>query len=294
MWNLRNRAPSINRPVGCFRRETRSSLAVGNTPAYLMRLCFDRLGLDSAAPALETMMKPGSPDFTFYLFALQRAPLFVGLDKSLLADLISLCHSEEWKKEEVIHREITREHFFLIVSGRVTLSRRNPENGREIVVFLLEDGDAFDVITLLDGRAHDAKIAVMEDTRVLSVPIPTARHWVQTHPAFNSNFLPYLGSHMRRLENLAADLALHDTVTRLANLILKHTSGDGSSEFPGNESLQLINDLSHEALSKMIGSVRIVVNRHLQKWKEEGIVDVQRKQIAVRDLEALREYCSKE
>jgi len=49
----------------------------------------------------------------------------------------------------------------------------------------------------------------------------------------------------------------------------------------------LINDLSHESLAEMIGSVRVVVNRQLQHWKQEGIVDAHRGYLMVEKLNEL-------
>jgi hypothetical protein len=72
--------------------------------------------------------------------------------------------------------------------------------------------------------------------------------------------LPYLGKPIRTLEELASDLSLHDTATRLAKLILRHV--DHENQPP---ELKLINDVSNKELASMIGSVRVVVNRHLTK-----------------------------
>lgn len=86
---------------------------------------------------------------------------------------------------------------------------------------------------------------------------------------------------MRALEELATDLSLHDTLTRLARLILRHTNPEHSQE------LQLIHDLSDAELAKMIGTVRTVVNRHLQHFKKEGIVETHRNHLGVKDLHGL-------
>ena len=63
--------------------------------------------------------------------------------------------------------------------------------------------------------------------------------------------------------------------------IFLHTNPEHSHE------LQLIHDLSDEELVKMIGSVRSVVNRHMQNFKKEGIVETHRNHLAVKDLHGL-------
>jgi len=76
---------------------------------------------------------------------------------------------------------------------------------------------------------------------------------------------------MHLLENSATDLALYDTITRLARLILRYVD-DKSSQQEQEYSVKLINDLSYEALAQMIGSVRKVVNLNIQELKNRGLL----------------------
>jgi hypothetical protein len=55
----------------------------------------------------------------------------------------------------------------------------------------------------------------------------------------------------------------------------------------------LVNTLSDEAMARMIGSVRVVVNRHLQDFIKMDMISTTRGELVVRDLEKLREYCGK-
>ena len=80
-----------------------------------------------------------------------------------------------------------------------------------------------------------------------------------------------------------ADLALHDTEVRLARLILRYVDESQREHVEP----RLINDLSNESLAEMIGSVRVVVNRQLQHWKQAGIVDAHRGYLMVEKLNEL-------
>ena len=88
---------------------------------------------------------------------------------------------------------------------------------------------------------------------------------------------------MRNLADLAGDLALHDTETRLAHLIMRHID----NKDPNHRHLTLINDLSHEVLAEMIGSVRAVVNRQLQHWRKQGIISLDHGHIHIKQLQTL-------
>ncbi len=177
------------------------------------------------------------------------------------------------------------DRFYVVTKGRVELVRTDYSTGRELTVFLLHPGDAFDVITLLDGKAHDITPMALDQVDLLSVPLVTVREWIEAHPSFNRQFLPYLGHQMRALEELATNLAFHDTITRLGKLITHHLLPNHLPAFDGMHPIRLISDISHEALARMIGSVRVVVSRHIQQWKEEGVVSAGRKKLVIQELE---------
>jgi len=115
---------------------------------------------------------------------------------------------------------------------------------------------------------------------------------IDQHPEFNRNFLPYLGEQMRKLEDLSTDLALYDTMTRLARLILRHIVPHHSQSADDKRSLKLIHDLHDESLARLVGSVRQVVNRHLQHWRKQGILYKQNVHTEVRELEMLQQYAN--
>lgn len=177
--------------------------------------------------------------------------------------------------------EDTLRYFYFIIRGKIKISQLNLETLKEQTIHLLTRGDMFDVVTLLDGNSHEYTSTVLEDSEVIQVPIHHIRDLIDTNPAFNRYFFPYLGKQMRRMEDLAVDLSLYDVYHRLLRLFARNVDGEDEN------SLALINDLSHEELAALVGSVRKVVNRNLQQLKREGVIDIARKQIILTDLEKI-------
>ncbi len=229
-------------------------------------------------------MNPESAFFNESIQCLKRSSLFSELADATIIDMVSRCRRETWKRRCQLPMEETWKRFHILLSGRVRLSRSNPENGRMITLFLLGPGDPFCIFSLLDGEPHDVMLETLDDVTLLSLPMEEARQWLDEHPEFNRNLLPYIGEQMCSLAGLASDLALHDTETRLARLLLRHVD---SGEQAQHVTPRLINDLSHESLAEMIGSVRVVVNRQLQHWKQEGIVDAHRGHLEIDALQEL-------
>jgi CRP/FNR family transcriptional regulator, cyclic AMP receptor protein len=220
---------------------------------------------------------------------LSQSPLFSALEETALGDMLEIFqYQTRLKGETVISPQKASDHFYLIISGRAKVSVYNPDSGREHILFLIGAGDGFDVISLLDGEWHEAVATALDDMEVLTTSVKQARRWIEQHPQFNRAFLPYLGKQLHELASQASDLSLHDTEARLSRLVLRNLVGDQSV----NE-VQLINDLSQETLASMIGSVRVVITRHLQKWKQQKVISGKRGNWSILNLQALLDKAEK-
>jgi len=228
-------------------------------------------------------MRTDSPFYSRSFDVLRQSPLFAELQSSTIQDMLLHFHRETWMKNSpAMTSSQTLDHCYVLVSGRIKVSQINPDTGRVLTIFLLGPGDIFNIICLLDYQEHEVVVTAVDDLEVLSAPLDTVRAWVEQHPEFNRSLFPYLGRQIRALEELASDLTLHDTWTRLTKLILRNVDQDQ----PRNR-LKLIYDLSHEELANMIGSVRAVVNRHMLNLKKEGILETSRKHVEVKNLHSL-------
>lgn len=214
---------------------------------------------------------------------ISQSGLFKDLDQKLLDKIMAGMNHETWlRKRSVPAREIC-DRVHVIIAGRLQVMQINPETGRMVTLFLMAPGDSFDMLQLLTGNPCEGVMLARDDLDLLTLPMDEMRKLISAHPEINRSFLPYLGQQMRSLADLAGDLALHDTETRLAHLIMRHID----DKDPHHSHLTLINDLSHEVLAEMIGSVRAVVNRQLQHWREQGIVNLDHGHIEVKQLHAL-------
>ncbi len=174
------------------------------------------------------------------------------------------------------------DYFYIILSGKVKIYHMNLNNGKEQTLYLLGRGDMYDTVTLLDGKPHEVMSEVLEDGEVLRVPIAKAREWIYRYPVFGEIVLKYVASQMRQVEELAADLTLLDTRERLIKLIVNNLK---KSKQRG---IDLLANLSHAEIAKLIGTVRHVVDRHIKQLKNDGLIESGRKKIALKDMERLQ------
>ena len=219
----------------------------------------------------------------------KQANIFADLPEKLIEDFEQEFQLNEWHKGDYINCDILTKRFFVLIEGNLEIKQSNPDTGREATLDMLYAGDCFDLMVLFDDQPHEVIISPLTTVKLLSVKLSTMRHWLWTYPEFNQQFMPYLAKKMREKEQQASSLVLHDVTTRLSRIILEHInkikfySGTVEEEHQHH----LVNGLNDETLARMTGSVRQVINKQLQHWKKQDIIDKKRNQLIIKDLEAL-------
>ncbi|MBF0264697.1 MAG: Crp/Fnr family transcriptional regulator [Gammaproteobacteria bacterium] len=219
----------------------------------------------------------------------KQSPFFSILPESLIQEFAQHFHLEIWNKGDYINPNKLMTEFYFLQDGQLEIKRTNPDTGREVTLDMLEKGDSFDVMTLLDGKPHDVILSPITRLQLVSIPMEMMRRWIWTYPELNQKFLPYLAKKMRQQEERTSSFVLHDMTTRLSRLILKHIHK--IQTYAGNKEDEqknhLMNGYSDDLLARMVGSVRQVVNKQLQFWHSQGIINKKRNQIIINDLDTL-------
>jgi CRP/FNR family cyclic AMP-dependent transcriptional regulator len=215
----------------------------------------------------------------------QASPLFSGIDRNTLKEMTGILVRETWPKGCDIQGTLDPiQRFRIIVRGRVKITRSNSDNGREVTLWLQGPGDAFDIINLLDDEAHPICAWGLDEVETLAAPVSIFREWLAQSVQFRTVMNRYIARQLSALTELTTDIALHDTMTRMAHLLLRHF---GENRQRGTRQLNLIRDLPQEEIASLIGSVRVVVSRLLAQLKKLAIVELRPGAIRVLDLERL-------
>ena len=185
------------------------------------------------------------------------------------------------KHEVLFDCDDALDYFYIFLDGKVKLSQINFTNGKEQTIYLMSRGDMYDTVTLLDGRVHEVLVEILEEGSALRVPIGKAREWMYDYPEFGEIILKYVATQLRKVEELATDLTLFDTQERLIKLILRSIEGRD------NENKNILDGLSHTEIANLIGTVRHVVDRHIKKLKEEGVLEDERRKVSLKSREKL-------
>lgn len=225
-------------------------------------------------------MNQDSSHFIRYLESLKDSMIFGSLPGSELRKFLGSMKPEKWPAGTFKNSSEVSFALHFIVMGKIKAFQINPNTGREHTIFILTSGSLFDIIYFLDRRPHDVYWEVLEDLELLSYPMEDMKRWLSEYPILNHTILRYLGHKMRQFEDTTADISLHNTLVRLAHLLLKHINEE-------SHQLEVINNLSNDEIASLIGTTRAVVNRHIQVLKKCGAIRVSRKHIDIKDIEVL-------
>lgn len=173
--------------------------------------------------------------------------------------------------------------FYYLRKGSVRIFRTSAD-GREQSFRLATAGDTFGEVPVFDGGPNPATVEALERCEVLLVPTETFRRVVQEHPEVAMTLLNHFARRIRGFTELVGQLSLQTVQSRLARYLYQLAREEGT---PTNEGIVVKRDLTVQDLASLVGSVREVVGRTLRTFQEDGIIEMRRKEIVVRDLRLL-------
>lgn len=191
------------------------------------------------------------------------------------------------KGENPLASTDTLEYFYFVMSGKIKIYDIDFESSKEQTLYMLSYGDMFDVVSLLDGKPNQYISEVLEDTHLIQLPLRDVKEIILNDEKFRQYFYAYVASQLKSMEELAVSLSFYDVYQRVIQLFTRFTE-----TVNGKSKLKVINNLRHEDIASMVGSVRKVVSRSLQQLKKDGIIEISRKNIHIKNFQKLLDKLS--
>jgi len=214
---------------------------------------------------------------------LQRSPLFRGLSSPALVRIAELAVQRSFRSGELVFSQgDPGDALYAVVTGKIRISAGAPD-GREIFLNIMEPGDTFGEIALLDGGTRTASATATVPSELVSIRREHFLGLLEREPRVALEQLRLCGERLRWTSGLLEDAALLDAPARLAKRLLSLGQLHGQRSRDG-----LMVRISQEDLANFLGVSRQVVNQHLQGWKSRGWVDLGRGVLTVRDEAAIK------
>lgn len=210
---------------------------------------------------------------------LRAVPLLSQLRESDLELLARLLVPRDFPRNGVVRfGQDPCDTFYLVMEGRVKVMLI-AEDGREVVLSLVEQGDFFGEMTLLDDEPYAASVIAMEPSKLLVLRRDDFRRCIRELPDMSFGLLRAMAGRLLEADHKIGGLMLLDVTGRVALFLLELESRQGEEH--------VRNLPTHQVIAQMVGSSRETVSRTIGALTSRGVIQVGDGGLRILDREAL-------
>jgi CRP/FNR family cyclic AMP-dependent transcriptional regulator len=172
----------------------------------------------------------------------------------------------------------TGEVLFLLKKGRVQLYRLSPE-GKKLVVATLGPGAIFGEMSMVGQGMHNTFAEAAEDCLLCVMSHTDVENLILSKPKVALRFIEAIGKRLTEAEVRLEEATFKSIPARLASLLLRLAEDSGP----------VVEGYTHQDLAEMLGTYRETTTQTLNEFKAQGLVEIGRKRIDIKDPEGLQE-----
>ncbi len=170
-----------------------------------------------------------------------------------------------------------------VLRGTVKMSSVSPE-GKEIVFNIMNSGECFGEIALLDGEERSADAVAMTDCELLVLSRRDFMPILEKRADLCMILLRVLCQRLRQTSEQVEDVLFRHLESRLAKKLLHLAESASLHGVPGS-SVEL--HVSQRELGNIAGGSRESVNKILQSWHKADLMSLGKGSIVIRDIAAI-------
>ena len=183
------------------------------------------------------------------------------------------------RKSQVVHRHgDSCVGLIFVRKGRLAFSILS-EEGREITVFRIEKGESciLSAACVLQSLEFESHITAEVNSEIAILPAPTLSQLMNSNPDVERLVYKQAGIQYSGVLRTMQQIIFLSLEKRLATFLLEESQRRQSPSFSA----------THEQIARHISSAREAVARMLKSFSEDGLVELKRGAITLRDTEGL-------
>jgi CRP/FNR family transcriptional regulator len=161
----------------------------------------------------------------------------------------------------------------LMISGAIKISREN-ENGEELLLYYLEEGDSCTLTFGWEMGTGRSKIRAVSElpSKLVMIPTDRVKDWEAKYPSWRSFLFRSYQIRMDELIDTLDSLAFDRLEKRLMDYMVEKKRVNGKNELL----------ITHQNIAQELHSSRVVISRLLKKLEQCGKIQLKRNKIVVR------------
>ncbi|WP_348944365.1 Crp/Fnr family transcriptional regulator [Chitinibacter sp. FCG-7] len=215
---------------------------------------------------------------------LSGSSLFCQLSYQELAELALHAQSRLVRAKQVVlaQGELSDE-MYAVIHGRLKVMRSNSE-GRELTLAILEAGEVFGELAMLDGGPRTATIEALEDCELLVLQRAMVDQYLNAHPLVMRSMIQTLCERLRSADELVQDTLFLPLPQRLAKVLRQLAQNHGDETAEG---IRIDLKLTQQELANFVGATRESVNKQLSAWESQQWLSMRGGYILISHLNSL-------
>lgn len=195
---------------------------------------------------------------------LSRTDFFTDAEPEVLTTIAATASERHLTRGDVLfHEGDAPDSLYIVSRGRIAIINTNPVDNRESVIALMEPGDLFGELGMLDGEGRSAMARALEASSVWEIPYAPVREMLQKRPELLWNVTRLLARRLRIMDEVLADSVFLDVTGRTAKRLLELAEGADEFTLP----------VTQEELAGMVGASRERVNKAIASFIRLGWLD---------------------
>jgi CRP/FNR family transcriptional regulator, cyclic AMP receptor protein len=216
---------------------------------------------------------------------LEKTALLSGLTAGELRLLSARTVRKSFRAGELLFSEGEPCHgLHIIARGKVRIFKTSV-GGREQVLAVNNPGESLAELPVFDGGPYPASAVAIEDAEIAFISRRDFQTYCMEHPEVALKVLATVGARLRRLVGIIEELSFTTIRQRLITALVRLAESEGRQTARGIE-FQL--PASHQELANQLGTVRELISRNLMRLQAEGLLEVDAREIVVKDIKGLR------
>jgi CRP/FNR family transcriptional regulator len=215
---------------------------------------------------------------------LEKTALLAGLTAGELQLLSGRTVRKRFHAGELLFSEGEPCHgLHIIARGKIRIFKTSA-GGREQVLAVNNPGESVAELPVFDGGPYPASAVAIEDAEIAFISRRDFQAYCMEHPEVALKVLATVGGRLRRLVGIIEELSFTTIRQRLITALLRLAESEGRQTARGIE-FELPE--SHQGLANQLGTVRELISRNLMRLQAEGLLEVDARQIVVKDIKGL-------
>jgi CRP-like cAMP-binding protein len=211
--------------------------------------------------------------------------LFGKLSTSEIDALIGYTRVEQYPAgREIFAKGSPGQSLMAVLRGSIKISSLSSD-GKEVVFRIINAGEIFGEIAALDGEERSADAAAMTDCELLVLNRRDFLHMLENRADLCMILLRTLCRSLRRTSEQVEDVTFRHLESRVAKALLQLAESVG---LHGVQSKSVELHVSQRELGAIAGGSRESVNKILQSWHRQGLIDLGKASILIHDIDVLR------